>query len=516
MKQKQAIVTRKRKAGRHHMVSACLLLSSIPHCFTAPLPALGNAILDRESNTARILYPVADKHATQRAVSYVLKGDKLKAVFPDGETKWTISIQGENLFGGFDFDGDGWIDLGSVVRKPTNDNRNGQQLQTRQILLFRGKSGEAITTAEPLTDLWWPKLGYSTVQWSHLSILFGSQTPLLSMAPYYAQEGFICAYENGKFRTNRFVYPSTPAYDKAYRNAKPDAYGQGRSHVENSHVNNGLFVQANGQDRLLFFTSSRVVQYAAAPFGPGQLVCDHPFLNGGREDLAGRNYGLVMIDPSVSSRVALVAGTHAQSVYTDLKTGKIEADPLGAIERHVTAYDFLSDTLDHRFYSSVHDKGGNYEQRVVYPCNIYIRGKPGQPSRLAYNVYENGRWQLHISKPGSTADQLALADLFLWDIIERNGQTQLIISPSEDPKQPDAIGHYFPKWRTDVYAWDERNRKLVSVESIDGAIPHLQAKFREGNRTTSYGWLYPALTVSENGKAKLLLERKDGKLFLGN
>jgi hypothetical protein len=445
-----------------------------------------------------------------------LEGRTLKAVFPDGAAKWTTTIRGADLFGGFDFDNDGWIDLGFIVSTPTKETYQGHTLQTTQLFLVRGKTGEVVDITRPLLDKWWPKLGYPTSQWAGSSLLFGSRTPVFSLAPFYAERGFFHRYANGTFVKDQFVYPSTPAYDSTYRHAKPNAYENGFSYIENSHINNGLFVQVNGQERLLFFASGRVVQYAAGAFGSEQLLCDHPFLNGGRKDLAGRGYGVVALDPA-SNIVTLVSGTHTYSVYLDMKAGTKKADPWGSIERHVTVYDYVKDSLDHRFFSSAHDHGDagdQYQRRVVYPANIYIPTKPGQASRIAYNVYQDGQWHLHISEPGSTADRLVLDGQFLWDIVECAGQTQLVMSPAIASSRSDLEAGYFPAWSTGMQTWDEASQRLISAGSIEHAIPHLLPKFREGDKSTSYGSLYPVLTVDEHGEQTLLLERRDGRLFL--
>lgn len=472
-----------------------------------------NALFDRKSNTARLLYPVADPHLKQPAVSFIQEADRLEAVYPNGETAWTRRTAGSNLFGGFDFDQDGWPDLGFVLRKPTGRQEGDHPIHTTQLFLVRGKTGETLEATDPLEDKWWPAFGYPTEQWTQSTLLFGAQTSVFSLAPFYATQGFFCRYASGQFQKDRYAYPSTPAYDQAYRNARTNAYSQTQCYVENSHVNNGLFVRVNGQDRLLFFTSSRVVQYAVAPFGPGQLLCDHPFLNGNREALAGRQYGLVSVDPAASHVVTIVAGAHAFSVYSDLKAGKLERDPWGALERHVTRYDAATDTLDHRFYSYArdHGDGDKYQNRVVYPNTVYIPGKPGAASRLAYNVYRDGQWQLHISKPGSTADEIVRPGLFLWDILSRDGQTQLVASPTPPP---DANHGYFPRWQTELYVWDDIHRSLMLLDSMEDVIPHLLPAFREGGKTTSYGYLFPVLRVEEHGEERMLLEQQDGQLIL--
>ena len=55
---------------------------------------------------------------------------------------------------------------------------------------------------------------------------------------------------------------------------------------------NGLIVD----DRVVFFTSARVVAYSLSALSSDQLLDDTPFLSGGRTDIAGRNYGLVLHD----------------------------------------------------------------------------------------------------------------------------------------------------------------------------------------------------------------------------
>ena len=492
------------------------LISSVPPAFPDNSTAAGNAVFDEKRNAARVLYPVTDPHSKYPSVSYLLEGSRLKAVFPDGEVKWSIPFRGTRLFGGFDFDNDGWIDLGFVTQKPSGKTRGSHKLQITQLFLIKGQTGEIVGITTPKEDKWWPKLGYPTEQWSELCLLFGKQPALFSLTPYYAEQGFFYRYANGKFTKDRYEYPSTPAFDSAYRNAKSNAYFNGYSYIENSHINNGLLLKVNGQDRLLFFTSGRVLQYAVGPFGPDQFLYDHPFLNGGRKDLAARQYGLVALDPAASI-VTIVAGASNYSVYRDMKAGKKETDPWGGIERHVTMYDFTRDSLDHRFYSSAHDhseKGDQYQKRVVSPNRIYISTKTGQASRIAYNVYQDDRWYLHISEPGSTADKFVLSGLFLWDILERDGQTQFVISPasSSDKSKPEA--GYLPQWNTGIYHWDETNQKLSLVESIDNAIPHLLPKFHEADKTTTGPWLYPVLTVRDRGELKLLLEGRDGTLFL--
>ena len=76
------------------------------------------------------------------------------------------------------------------------------------------------------------------------------------------------------------------------------------------------------------------------------------------------------------------------------------------------------------------------------------------PSRLAYNVYKQGRWVVHITEPGSLAVAVELEHLLLWDMrdLDGDGKAEWVLSPTEA---------YLPKFRTQVARWDEGTRALV-------------------------------------------------------
>src|SRR5438034_137779 len=78
--------------------------------------------------------------------------------------------------------------------------------------------------------------------------------------------------------------------------------------------------------RLVFFTSARVAQYAIGPPGPGQLLADRTFRSGGRKEMSGRNYGLVMRDGTLPL-LAFIGGTNANTLHADMLSGKQQADP---------------------------------------------------------------------------------------------------------------------------------------------------------------------------------------------
>ncbi len=66
---------------------------------------------------------------------------------------------------------------------------------------------------------------------------------------------------------------------------------------------------------------------------------------------------------------------------------------------------------------------------VLYPPH------PVVGSRLAFDVYEGEHWMLHVTAPDSTADAVTIKDVFLWDILDLDGDgvDEWIVTPSRDP-----------------------------------------------------------------------------------
>jgi hypothetical protein len=278
-----------------------------------------------------------------------------------------------------------------------------------------------------------------------------------------------------------------------------------------------LVVDVQGDERLAFFTTGRVLQYRLGPMGPDQLVGDAPFLTANRTDLVGRDYGLVLQDPEVPRTLVLVSGTSADTVFDDMRSSSMAADPWGQIERHVTIYDLEAGALvQDRFFSYAHDAndGYKYEGRVVYPDNPMVRRGSGLPSRLAFNVYEGGHWQLHVTQPGTANDAVVFEDWFLWDIrdVDLDGTEEWVLTPSRDPSDPDVPGWYFVKWRTVFARWNEASLEFEQKREEQGAIPYLKATFRLPRKTTSRGYLYPVLTTREAGELSVLLWSSSGEL----
>lgn len=476
-------------------------------------PPPGNALL-RSDGTVVPLYAVPFSVMGTRAIGVVQSGTTLTVVDEDGAPLWTKDVGEGSLFGGFDYDGDGVVDAALVRSKDSGSICGSDAMLDTWIDVVDGKTGVVMSLLSPQPAKCWTfsTATYPTVQWTGLGVLFGAGKAL-SLQAYYATDGSFVQHAAGSFATlGQYDYPSTAAYDQSYAAAKPNAWGQGTSFLANSHVANGLVTNVSGSERVVFFTSGRVVQYAVAPKSSAQLVVDTPYLTGNRTDLAGRNYGLVVIDPADATKLALIAGTDTVTVHDDMLASKMQSDPWGQIERHVTRYDLPTGAVVDRFFSYAHDNndGNQYQGRVVYPAGAWVR-RSG-PSRLAFNVYEGGHWVLHVTEPGGVDDATTFKDLFLWDIadLDGDGSDEWVITPSRDPNEPDVPGYYFVKWRTQLASFDDATLKLAVTAQIDGAIPYLVGRFREPTRTTSRGALYPALTARTAAGLQLLLRKPDG------
>lgn len=466
-----------------------------------------NAMLD--GATLRPLYP---SKGAAPYVAFRREPDGVTALREDGTALWTQKTVAGALFGGFDVDGDGVPDLGVAARRPAGETCGSTAVQITWIEVHSGATGARLASTPEAKDLCWTfgTTTYPTQQWTDLGVLFGDATRTIALAPYYAKIGQFAAWSGAAFAYQEFDYPSTAAFD-AYTAARTNAYGTGK-HTTDPHVANGLILPVKGEERLVFFTSSRVVQYALEARSATQLRVDHPFLTAGRTDLVGRDYGLVARDPGDGGFLALVSGTSIWSVYADMVAGKMETDPWGQIERHVTVYDPATDALEDRFFSYAHDGGDakKYEGRVAYPDHPFLRRSTGR-SRLIYSVYEGGHWFVHVSVPGGTADAFTVRGSVVWDVrdLDGDGVDEIVLSPVELPGDPDVPGYYFPRWKTQLAHLAADEKSLVVGKAFDG-VPELVPFFRDARRTTSFSALYPACTVSVGGKPKLVLRPSGG------
>ncbi len=474
-------------------------------CAELPSPPLVNALVTG-SDEVLVLYP--SPHATG-GVAYRMTGSTVEALDAQGTSLWTAEPGEGQLFGGFDFDEDGWPDLGVVQSQPLGQLCGTTPMLETWITFLHGQDGTISSGISALADLCWTfgSVTYPTSQWSALGVLFGPDSDTIAVLPYYATTGWFFRWDAG-FTSETFYYPSTASYDDSYTADLPNLWGTGTSFLANSHIANGSLIRVAGQHRLVLFTSGRVVQYAVGPFGASQLLFDAPFLTGGRTDIAGRNYGLVARDPSYPDHLVLIAGTDGQALYLDRVAGQPGSDPWGQIERHVTVYNLSTNTLADRFFSYAHDDndGHQYEGRVAYPDAPFVRVADNQPSRIAFNVFTAGQWTLHVTEPGTTVDALLLPDVYLWDIrdLDGDGTDEWVASPTE--------AGYLPSWQTDLYHWDEPSIALTLLASHPGDLPARAAAFRQGERTTSRGSLYPTLVVADGCNALWLTRSEQGEL----
>jgi hypothetical protein len=491
-----------------------------------------NAMID----TAGIVRPIYwlrephDQGASDRspyrieAVTFVQSGDEVAVHDQDFRLLWKRQCSDGHLVGGFDIDQDGWPDFGLVTEVETKETCGTHAIRRTQITLYAGNNGQRLWQSEPLDDKCWhlTSTTYPTRQWAAQSLLFGTSGAFTAL-PQYATAGFVGRLTSQEIDRTRFDYPSVPDFDR-YPAARESAYHNGVKHVPNSHVANGLFTFVEGEERLVFFTSARVLQYSASGSDDATLVHDCPFLTADRKDLAGRNYGTVAVDPGDAGRIGLVTGTPAQTVFLDAVAGTRGADSYGGIERHVTIYDLRNNTVEDRFFSAAHDNndGHTYQSRIAIPAHIFLptAAEPSahQHSRLVYNVFADGAWSTHISAADSVGDVCVVPDLLVWDVRDLDGDSRLeiIASPTRIPdagKEPsgDETDAYLPVWETRIYRWNELQQRLDPLASFADRLPELRPMFREPTVSSSHGALYPVLTVrSADGNVQLVLRSESG------
>lgn len=497
-------------------------------------PGIGYNAVETPGGTFAPVYSIRAPKAGTTGVVFLQTGDTVAAYTPDPWKKLWVRQYGPGLLtGGLDFNRDGWPDL-VMVRSQTTPYRWGN-LPVMQSWLdfYDGRTGNGYRrVTPPLRDRLWDfrtagesdaKKVYPTRQWAVGSVLSGDyRTSTVAVQPSYAESGQLLMFDPRAdgFRHFDYVFPSTNRYDQTYNLAALNPRDRRMSYIKDAHIANGLIVNHHGQDRLIFFTSGRVVQYAVAPLGPRQLIADYPYVPGNRKETALRNYGLVQLDPA-APYIVLIAGTSAYTMYMDLRAGRAQEDPYGGIERHITIYNYDRNQLDDRFFSYAHDAGDafKYNGRVVYPCHCLITPSPAAPSRLAYNVYRDGHWHFHVSLHGGTQDQRTYKDLFVWDVrdLDMNGTQEIIASPSRYANEPDVPGYYFVKRETWIMTWDERARELRLQKKYAGVTPHLLPTFRlDGDHATSQEALFPVLTTVQNGRLKIVCEDAAGRVRLVN
>jgi hypothetical protein len=447
------------------------------------------------------------------AIGLVQQGPRIAAFDITGRKLWEKLLGPGTIFGGFDLDRDGVADFGLAKTQKLEKSCGVSIVNRTWLEIYSGRTGNLITQTSPLEDICHTALNYASVRWASATAIPGNG--VVAIAPQYFSTGWFIRQIYGSFKQESYLLPTTDAFTNLYHRADRSLsakYGTRTNVISESHIQNGVIVSLGGRDRLVIFTTGRVLQYAIAPLSASQLIADRIFF--GRPDVAGRNYGLVAADPRFGDRVAIVAGTSAQTVWQDMENGKVDADPWGGIERHVTVYSLKNNEVAQRFFGSAHDNQGRgkYQNRLVYPAHIFLPSKSGA-SHIAFNRFVDGRWIFHITKPGRADDSLRLSDLFVWDIrdLYGDGISEVIASPVA-AGQAGPFGAYLPNWAIRIYSWDAGQRRLRFRQEIAGGIPWLAQAPVERGVNSSLGALYPILEGRENGQLVLYVRAHDGTL----
>src|SRR5262249_55914200 len=116
-------------------------------------PALPyNAIVTREDKVLPV-YP-ANRTRTA-AVAFSLSNGVLTAKDPPREL-WSVNVGEGTLFGGFDFNRDGWTDVGLVRSRETGDRWGSQVVKETWIDLVDGRTGKLYSRiTAPARDKTW-------------------------------------------------------------------------------------------------------------------------------------------------------------------------------------------------------------------------------------------------------------------------------------------------------------------------------------------------------------------------
>lgn len=506
-------------------------------------PAAANAIVNAVRSEKGVIVPLA-LASGRRPAGFSISGADVIATDASGHVLWKRSLGTGKLVSGFDLDGDGTPDFALAKNRALQKSCGKSVVTMTWLEFYSGATGDALAKTQELEDKCHVHLNYASVRWASSSVLSGGRSGTIALAPQYSSTGWYWRMKQGKLAQDAFLLPSTDSFVNVY--GRSDRLRSGRHKrgfdvlgevfgpngivipfqgdelfgdnekgdqaapfIAESHPPNGLIVNYGGEDRLVFFTSGRVLDYKIGRLSAAQLVADQTFY--GRDDVAGRNYGVVQFDPVAKDRVAIVSGTHAATVAHDMVSKARLSEPWGNIERHVSVYDLGRNKVNQRFFGSAHDNGdkGKYEKRLVHPAHIFLSAGEGA-SRIGFNEFTNGVWTFHVTRPGSPEDDKRIPGLFVWDIrdIDGDGIMEIVASPTKVRRG--AGDGYFPEWQTEIYAYDKAAGTLALRQSIPGAIPFLAAASVENGTASSAGTLFPVLSGRENATLGLYVKAKAG------
>jgi hypothetical protein len=210
----------------------------------------------------------------------------------------------------------------------------------------------------------------------------------------------------------------------------------------------------------------------------------------------------VQIDPAYPQNIALIGGTNSLTFFWDNINGVKKSDPYGGLHRRFLLHNTFQLTYEDRFFSQTDasHQSSQYNGRIIYPSNVYLKIKDGNPSRVFYNVYEKEKWNLHVSIPNGTKDERVLENQFIWDVRDIDGDhvEEIIVSPT-NPQKP-----YFVQNLTSVYHWDENRLELDLIKKVKG-IPNLSSRFPNVSTRDSRGYLTPVQIIVREGKSHIAM-----------
>ncbi len=457
-------------------------------------------------------------------VAYRAESDRVIAETAQGE-RWRTTVAGgvavSGLSGGLDVNADGFPEVIAAQTGLGPDTLcNGVAGDHSQVSILDGKNGRLLYAAKlPNCAVSYTPGPFKYTQLYVGSVLFGAGHTMY-VTRQYENQGWAMAFSEGAFRNvGTSVFPSTDAFGSTYPNAA--TMYDGTKQIIGSHVANGLLITVEGQSRVLFFTSGRVVQYALDNVTPLPLVRDTPFLSHQSKqdayDDAGappcfdgcRNYGTVAcVTVSGRQKIILIGGTTADTLATDARVGTKSTDVWGGLARHVNVYDPSSGLMEtSRYHSYAYDpsqsKVHQYGGRVVAPAHPIAT--VGGKTFLFYNVYgqvdgsqdatPEDQWSVSVNEvlANGTLVEKRIPDTFVWDLIRDSSGGPILVGTKTSGYWPQKEAGAFVT-RLGFSAGDG----TINWTSSKTGLPLLAQTFREKEISSSLGYLMSVL-VTQNG-----------------
>ncbi len=337
-----------------------------------------------------------------------------------------------NITIGPDVNADGYRDviLSSATEGPTVLCAGATTAHSR-LSLLSGATGGLLFSAKMPNCATFNGQTFPYTQLFHGSLLFGAFNAI-----YYARQ-----YEN-----QGWALQFTPSGTQQ---------SLGTTLFPSGHSANGLVVGSANNQRLIFFTSERVMQYTLAsqsndilspryntPFYSHRSTTDD--YNDGGTALCYdgcRNYGAVVSIPTLD-KVILVSGIGSYTLLSDTKAGGRVTDPWGAITRHVDVYNSATGVVESsRYYSYAHDPNESYVHqyggRVTYPAHLTVT--VGGTTYVLFNVYNavdsrsdtsvDDRWYVSVNRVASngTLIEQKIYNTYVWDVIVDQDGTPVVV-----------------------------------------------------------------------------------------